>query len=267
MIYEIICSFIHDDWLVPLADWPIILVKEYSNRTLMPKPGLNDWFAEFYILRKNKKLEHKQEFYLIQSKDSAQCTPTRSSFLNATSHRLWNAKIPRETPKYTISNSSVFHPSHRPTFFSSKINARVCIAACELVERKWLWIRSNWDMSTLSSFHRRHGSAEMRRAETNLAKPNREVAPPVVKRDGRMAADYYMTFLEYHSDLSLISSRAWVFHPLLFSVPWLSLSLSLSHTYTHTHTCTGSPFLLFFPWQATRGSPNKPKCSTSLQTI
>lgn len=85
-------------------------------------------------------------------------------------------------------------------------------------------------MSTfLHSFLRRHhGLVEPKRAE-----PSWEVAPSLVETDDRMAADYYMTFLEYHSNLSLISSRGptGVFHPLLFfSSLTFSLSLSLEFT-------------------------------------
>lgn len=59
--------------------------------------------------------------------------------------------------------------------------------------------------------HQRHGRIE----------PSQEVAPPLVETGDRMAADYYMTFLEYHSNLSFISSRGptRIFHPLFFSVP------------------------------------------------
>lgn len=62
--------------------------------------------------------------------------------------------------------------------------------------------------------------------------PSQEVAPPLVETDDRMAADYYMTFLEYHSNLSFISSRGptRVFHPLLFAV-FLSPSFSRVHPF------------------------------------
>lgn len=75
--------------------------------------------------------------------------------------------------------------------------------------------------------HQRHDRIE----------PSQEVAPPLVETDDRMAADYYMTFLEYHSNLSFISSRGptRVFHPLLLSVPLPRLTLPFF--------LSGSPFL------------------------